>query len=143
MGPFQDRAAAEDRLRQLKSEGLIPRDSFIASGGDYRAPFWPAGQSAPVVALSDPGDTLSSPPNPPRCPARKPRRRPVRPKRPCPRSTPEAAGRATMVRPLRWQNRRVFWRGHPAQHGRLADRAGRRADGYPDQHPKTKPCRGL
>lgn len=57
LGPFQDRAAAEDRLRQLKSEGLIPRDSFIASGGDYRAPFWPAGQSAPVVALSDPGDT--------------------------------------------------------------------------------------
>lgn len=49
LGPFQDRAAAEARLRQLKSEGLIPRDSFIASGGDYRAPFWPEGQAAPSI----------------------------------------------------------------------------------------------
>lgn len=46
LGPYTDRGAAEARLRQLKDEGLVPADSFIAFGRDYRAAFWPEGQQA-------------------------------------------------------------------------------------------------
>ena len=48
LGPFTDRGAADARLRQLKAEGLVPRDSFVAFGRDYREPFWPADLAAPA-----------------------------------------------------------------------------------------------
>ncbi len=52
LGPYTDRAAAESRLRQLKDEGLVPVDSFIAFGRDYRAPFWPEGMELPASAAA-------------------------------------------------------------------------------------------
>lgn len=48
LGPFTDRGAADARLRQLKAEGLVPRDSFVAFGRDYREPFWPADLALPA-----------------------------------------------------------------------------------------------
>lgn len=73
LGPF-DAATAEATLRDLRSSGLVPRDSFIADGRGYGAPFWPeAGQQqvqiAPLVlptpqaeapqALLQPEETLA------------------------------------------------------------------------------------
>ncbi len=46
IGPY-DRAEAEARLRQLRAEGQIPRDSFIADNSNLRRQFWPVGASAP------------------------------------------------------------------------------------------------
>ena len=54
LGPYADRAAAEARLRQLKDEGLVPADSFIALGRDYRDAFWPAGAAAPAAPAPAP-----------------------------------------------------------------------------------------
>ena len=54
LGPFTDRLAAETRLAQLKSEGLVPRDSFIAFGRDYATPFWPEGLATPAPAAEAP-----------------------------------------------------------------------------------------
>lgn len=79
LGPYADRAAAEARLRQLKDEGLIPKDSFVAFGRDYREAFWPNATAAapqptpvedPLLALPSPpetpADTLAeTPPNTP------------------------------------------------------------------------------
>lgn len=40
LGPME-RAAAEPRLRDLKAAGLVPQDSYLSTGTDYREPFWP------------------------------------------------------------------------------------------------------
>ena len=40
LGPF-DAATAQTTLRQLRANGLIPRDSFIADGRGFGAQFWP------------------------------------------------------------------------------------------------------
>ncbi len=59
LGPFAP-AEAAGKLAQLKSENLIPADSYIADGALHREQFWPAAGSAaadPTVAeslLSDP-----------------------------------------------------------------------------------------
>ncbi|WP_151720112.1 trypsin-like peptidase domain-containing protein [Gemmobacter serpentinus] len=63
LGPYTDRGAAEARLRQLKDEALVPADSFIAFGRDYRAAFWPEGQTSfapldgPPLGATEPGET--------------------------------------------------------------------------------------
>ena len=54
LGPYADRAAAEARLRQLKDEGLIPGDSFIAFGRDYREAFWPDAAALPTAPAAEP-----------------------------------------------------------------------------------------
>ena len=41
LGPY-DGVQAETRLRQLRDENLIPRDSFVSDGETYRTAFWPA-----------------------------------------------------------------------------------------------------
>lgn len=48
LGPY-DRAGAEARRRELLSENLIPRDSFLAFGDGFGVPFWPVGVTAPAV----------------------------------------------------------------------------------------------
>lgn len=42
LGPY-DRATAEATLRQLRGQGLIPRDSFVSDGSNFRDQFWPEG----------------------------------------------------------------------------------------------------
>ena len=67
LGPYADRAAAEARLRQLKDEGLVPADSFIAFGRDYRDAFWPNAATAaatPAPVLEDPLLALPADPAP-------------------------------------------------------------------------------
>lgn len=54
LGPYT-RAEAEDRLRQLRAAGRIPRDSYISTSNDLGRRFWPAGTSA------DPAQTVSAP----------------------------------------------------------------------------------
>ncbi|MRU14452.1 peptidoglycan-binding protein [Roseovarius sp. A21] len=44
LGPYT-RQDAEQVLRVLRAEGVIPRDSYIAESGDYRQQFWPVGAS--------------------------------------------------------------------------------------------------
>ena len=53
LGPYgRDEAAV--RLTQLLRENLIPRDSFLTDGGNFREPFWPVGgvSPAPVAPLA-------------------------------------------------------------------------------------------
>lgn len=49
LGPYE-RVDAEALMRQLKSQGDIPRDSFIASGGNYRNQYFPVGTGAAQTA---------------------------------------------------------------------------------------------
>lgn len=43
LGPYPDPTTAQTRLRQLRAQGVIPRDSFVTDGIAYRDPFWPIG----------------------------------------------------------------------------------------------------
>ncbi|MEH7830075.1 peptidoglycan-binding protein [Gemmobacter denitrificans] len=52
LGPHLDREAAQARLRQLKSEGMIPRDAYVAESRSLGTPFWPAGLAAAPVAVA-------------------------------------------------------------------------------------------
>ncbi len=47
LGPYTP-AAATQRLRQLKRQGLIPNDSFVADGSNFRQRFWPVGATGRV-----------------------------------------------------------------------------------------------
>ncbi len=60
LGPF-DRDEAEQQLRVLKSERMIPGDSYIAEGDRFEEPFWPAGAAAPAPALPAPAPEASAP----------------------------------------------------------------------------------
>lgn len=63
IGPFPQGEAA-DLLAQLKSERLIPSDSFIAYRRDLRDQFWPA-EGTPAPAAVDPAtETTAAEPEP-------------------------------------------------------------------------------
>ena len=49
LGPFAPDVAAA-QLLALRQGNLIPRDSFLADGSDFRDKFWPAGVNAPAPA---------------------------------------------------------------------------------------------
>jgi len=71
LGPFTDRGAAEARLRQLKADGLVPGDSFIAFDRNYQAAYWPDG-NAPRPAAAAPVATPEPAPEPSPAPAAAP-----------------------------------------------------------------------
>jgi len=48
LGPYA-RADADTLLRDLRNRGLVPRDSFIADGRNFRQQFWPIGVGAPTT----------------------------------------------------------------------------------------------
>lgn len=50
LGPYAPDAAL-DQLSYLRSERLIPGDSFIADGGQFRQQFWPVGANNQLAAL--------------------------------------------------------------------------------------------
>ena len=62
LGPYGQRAAAEDQLGKLKREGLIPRDSFVAETATLGAPFFPQGLTitppAPAAEPAPPPETV-------------------------------------------------------------------------------------
>lgn len=45
LGPYSP-AAADIQLRQLRTQGIIPRDSFLVRSRDLRQQFWPVGANA-------------------------------------------------------------------------------------------------
>jgi peptidoglycan hydrolase-like protein with peptidoglycan-binding domain len=51
LGPYSPQQAA-NRLFALRAERLVPQDSFISDGGNYRGRFWPVG--APAAAVPEP-----------------------------------------------------------------------------------------
>jgi len=51
LGPY-DPASALNRLSQLRRDNLIPSDSFIAGGTQFRQPFWPVGQNPAAAPVS-------------------------------------------------------------------------------------------
>ncbi len=64
LGPYAE-AEANRVLRQLRAQGVIPRDSYIARSSDYELQFWPVGANAldQTEAPTDPsGATAAQPP---------------------------------------------------------------------------------
>lgn len=43
LGPFASPEEAYQRLQALRGEGLIPADSYVADGSQFRTQFWPVG----------------------------------------------------------------------------------------------------
>lgn len=69
LGPY-DRDTAAERMATLKRASLVPRDSFLTDGTNFREQFWPVAGTAPQVqapadasvpdqALIDPAEALS------------------------------------------------------------------------------------
>lgn len=67
LGPYADNIDAEAARRSLRAQGVIPSDSFIADGTDYRQAFWPVGgvavltPAAPAVAPAVPAIAPAAP----------------------------------------------------------------------------------
>lgn len=53
LGPF-DRPTAEDTLRALRRQGLIPPDSYIEEAEAYRQQFWPVGAQINQTVQAEP-----------------------------------------------------------------------------------------
>ncbi|MDR7124049.1 serine protease [Pseudotabrizicola sp. 4114] len=55
LGPYTPEVAAQ-RLADLRRENLIPRDSYVTDGTNFRARFWPVGgqPAAPLAPLAAP-----------------------------------------------------------------------------------------
>lgn len=60
LGPYTPQDA-EQVLRVLRAEGVIPRDSYIAESEDYRQQFWPVGASTLADAAPEPAETAPEP----------------------------------------------------------------------------------
>ncbi|WP_166416459.1 serine protease [Cochlodiniinecator piscidefendens] len=61
LGPFAPEDAVA-RLRQMRRENLIPRDSFVADGSGFRQQFWPIGTNnlnAEPVAATQPAENTT------------------------------------------------------------------------------------
>ena len=60
LGPYSADAALA-RLGELRRDNLIPSDSFIAGGEQFRAPFWPVGQNPAARPILNAPATLNAP----------------------------------------------------------------------------------
>ncbi|WP_139307516.1 serine protease [Rhodovulum sp. ES.010] len=67
IGPYGD-DEAQAALRRMRGERLIPGDSFVSDGADFRERVWPAGAAAmtPAPEVPEPGaeETAAAPPAP-------------------------------------------------------------------------------
>ena len=54
LGPYASEADADRARRLLRSEGLIPGDSYLTDGSTYRAPFYPVGANLAALTPSAP-----------------------------------------------------------------------------------------
>ncbi|SIS49523.1 serine protease [Phaeovulum vinaykumarii] len=64
LGPFADDDAADARARSLRSGRMIPSDSYVTDGTEYRQQFWPvgAGLTGPrISAPALPADPMAAP----------------------------------------------------------------------------------
>ncbi len=65
VGPFGSEADAAASLRDLRRRGLIPGDSYVVDGGQYRQQYWPAGvTNALTTAPVETPDTTETPVDP-------------------------------------------------------------------------------
>lgn len=69
LGPH-DREGAQVRLTALLRDRMVPRDSFVADGGNFRARFWPpegavAPAIIPVTPEPEPAPAVTAPQEPP------------------------------------------------------------------------------
>jgi peptidoglycan hydrolase-like protein with peptidoglycan-binding domain len=63
LGPYADDTDAEAARRSLRAQGVIPSDSFIADGENYRQAFWPVGGVAaltPAVPVEAPAAAVQT-----------------------------------------------------------------------------------
>lgn len=74
LGPYATPQIAQRRLRELRSAGIIPQDSFIVDGRRFRDQFWPVGggttgdiavQPLPDPQAAAPSDPPLDPPSDP------------------------------------------------------------------------------
>lgn len=49
LGPYATDVDAENARRNLRAQGVIPNDSFISDGSEYRQAFWPVGGVAAIA----------------------------------------------------------------------------------------------
>jgi len=66
LGPYADMTEATDLLRRLRTEGLIPRDSYVSDGKRYRDRFFPTGAAPAPLA---PAEAATPEPAQPEAPA--------------------------------------------------------------------------
>ena len=60
-GPYPDRAAATDALRDLRQAGLAPGDAFLTNGERFGNQFWPVAGATPAPAAPAPDAAPQSP----------------------------------------------------------------------------------
>lgn len=60
LGPYEP-LIAQETLRSLRAQGIIPRDSFIAQTSAYRSQFWPIGANDLQAASAVPAPTPATP----------------------------------------------------------------------------------
>ena len=58
LGPYANDADADAARLSLRAQGIIPNDSFVADGSEYRQAFWPVGGVASLAPTQP--DVLSS-----------------------------------------------------------------------------------
>ncbi|WP_308916721.1 serine protease [Jannaschia sp. LMIT008] len=64
LGPYPDPPLARARLRALRGQGLIPRDSFVSDVSDYGERVWPEGGGPLFAPAPSPGPEVASAPAP-------------------------------------------------------------------------------
>ena len=61
LGPYDSPEAASEALRQLRSAGAIPADSYVSDGKRYQDQFWPLGAQAPAAPVAASPAPLATP----------------------------------------------------------------------------------
>lgn len=54
LGPYADATAADEELRKLRREGIIPRDSYVSDGTRFGGQFWPVGAALSATPAAPP-----------------------------------------------------------------------------------------
>ncbi len=65
LGPYPSPNAARSRLLDLRRGGIIPNDSYVVDGSNYRRQFWPVGGGVGSVATETPSETPAPAPQTP------------------------------------------------------------------------------
>ncbi|RPE71055.1 putative peptidoglycan binding protein [Pacificibacter maritimus] len=61
LGPYATDQDADLARRNLRAQGLIPRDSYISDGANFRQQFWPVGGLATLAPVETPQANVEAP----------------------------------------------------------------------------------
>ena len=61
LGPYANDADADAARLSLRAQGIIPNDSFVADGSEYRQAFWPVGGVASLAPTQPDGLSPQTP----------------------------------------------------------------------------------